>query len=67
MTTLLLLGVLFIYLSTNTQESSIPSQNSYNELLQQYQNKYSADQANYRQFVFYQTHDEIVFNKKQLD
>jgi len=35
--------------------------------MKEYSKKYSDYQQAYRQFLFYQTYDQIIFNNKQLD
>ena len=64
---LLSLAVLFLFISTQITENANHAQKEYLEYLARYSKQYSEEQKRYRNFVFYETRDEIVFNKKEYD
>lgn len=68
-TMIILLGfvLVFIFISTKIYNNQGTRQDEYVQYLRNYKLKYTEDQKRYRDFVFYQTRDQIVFNQRQYD
>ena len=58
-------AVVLMVLVEETTEEAKGAQ--YRQYLKSYSRKWGGRQEAFRQFVFYSTYDELIFNKKHLD